>query len=298
MSPEQVRGRVVDHLSDIWSLGVVLFECITGQLPFPGDDVGDVLVEVCSDPIPTPSEVCPDLGPAIDQFFQRALARDRMQRFQSARELADALAALTQAEGLTWSGVHPAAPVSARGHMVSDAVAGVAALPPLTPSVGVVGGPAAQPGPWGATPPPSAGAPGREIRTAPGLSSSVDTAHFRAQVGRSRLAKAVLAGAGSLLAVGLAVFLLLRPSSGADTSTAEGASSPPLASSDTNATSAALTTASAAPTEAPVAATPAPTETPKVTGKNRGTRAPARPPARPAAGGRPREPGNDHVFGF
>ncbi|WP_437732488.1 protein kinase domain-containing protein [Sorangium sp. So ce1335] len=95
MSPEQVRSSSrVDHRSDLWSLGVIAFECLTGQLPFPGQDLGDVLVEICTAPIPLASQLAPGLGPEVDAFFARALERDPARRFQSATELVEAFAAL------------------------------------------------------------------------------------------------------------------------------------------------------------------------------------------------------------
>ncbi len=95
MSPEQARSaKQLDHRSDLWSLGVILFRAVAGRLPFPGEDLGDVLVAICADPIPIASSVAPDLGPAVDAFFERALQRDADKRFQSAREMAEAFAAL------------------------------------------------------------------------------------------------------------------------------------------------------------------------------------------------------------
>jgi eukaryotic-like serine/threonine-protein kinase len=94
MSPEQVRSKGVDHRSDLWSVGVVFFQAVTGQLPFPGEEVGDVLVEICTDDIPVPSQLVADLDPAVDALIARAMMRDMSQRFQSARELGQALTAL------------------------------------------------------------------------------------------------------------------------------------------------------------------------------------------------------------
>jgi serine/threonine protein kinase len=95
MSPEQIRSsRAVDARSDLWSTGVVLYRALTGKLPFPGRDVGDILVRVCTDPIEPASVAAPDLPPEIDAFFERALARDPDQRFQTAAELSDAFCAL------------------------------------------------------------------------------------------------------------------------------------------------------------------------------------------------------------
>jgi eukaryotic-like serine/threonine-protein kinase len=95
MSPEQARGRRgLDHRSDLWSLGVIAFRAITGELPFGGTQIGDVLVKVCADPIPRASSIFPGLSPEIDAFLLRALDRDPDARFQSARELAAALTLL------------------------------------------------------------------------------------------------------------------------------------------------------------------------------------------------------------
>ncbi|HSN99048.1 MAG TPA: serine/threonine-protein kinase, partial [Candidatus Nanopelagicales bacterium] len=92
MSPEQIRGdRDVDHRSDVWSLGVIVFRMLTGALPFPGDQLGAVMAKVLVDPIPEARRIAPDLPAGIDGFFWRALARDREQRFQSVREMIEDL---------------------------------------------------------------------------------------------------------------------------------------------------------------------------------------------------------------
>jgi serine/threonine-protein kinase len=110
MSPEQVRSSAqVDPRSDLWSLGVVIFRCLTGELPFPGDEMGDVLVEVCTAPIPAPSSLVPALGPAVDHFIGRALTRDLEQRFQSARELGEAFEAVARGSGAQPAAALPAA---------------------------------------------------------------------------------------------------------------------------------------------------------------------------------------------
>jgi serine/threonine protein kinase len=93
MSPEQARGiEVIDLRSDLWALGVVTFQCLTGQLPFHSEAVGDLLIKICTGDIPVPSHVSPDLPLSMDAWMARALERDRDLRFQSAREMTDALA--------------------------------------------------------------------------------------------------------------------------------------------------------------------------------------------------------------
>jgi serine/threonine-protein kinase len=95
MSPEQARGlRTVDHRSDIWSVGVITFRCMTGRLPFEGESVGDVLVKLCTGPIPSPSEVVPGMPAGFDAWMARALTRELSARFSSAAELGEALAGI------------------------------------------------------------------------------------------------------------------------------------------------------------------------------------------------------------
>lgn len=91
MSPEQAQGnKTVDHRSDLWSLGVIAFECLTGKRPFYSDGLGDLVLQICIRDIPVPSEVH-SVPVGFDAWFARAVARDPDARFQSARELTDAL---------------------------------------------------------------------------------------------------------------------------------------------------------------------------------------------------------------
>src|SRR5688572_15223125 len=92
MSPEQARGlRSVDYRSDLWSVGVIAYRCIVGRLPFEGEAVGDLLVKICTAPLPVPSQTVPGVPRAFDAWFERALNREPAQRFTTANELADAL---------------------------------------------------------------------------------------------------------------------------------------------------------------------------------------------------------------
>jgi eukaryotic-like serine/threonine-protein kinase len=95
MSPEQVRGsKSIDLRSDLWSLAVVAYRALAGRLPFEAEAFGELLISICTDPIPPPSRDAPELGPDVDRFFERALARDPAKRFGSMRDMAMAFADL------------------------------------------------------------------------------------------------------------------------------------------------------------------------------------------------------------
>ncbi len=92
MSPEQTVGaKGVDHRTDLWALGVVAFECMTGQRPFDAETIGGLAVAICSGPMPTPSRIDRALPAEVDRWFARACAREVTQRFNSAKEMADEL---------------------------------------------------------------------------------------------------------------------------------------------------------------------------------------------------------------
>ncbi|HEY0469526.1 MAG TPA: serine/threonine-protein kinase, partial [Polyangiaceae bacterium] len=102
MSPEQARGlRSVDSRSDLWSVAVIAYRCIVGALPFEGEAVGDLLVKLCTAPIPVPSQIVPDVPPSFDAWLGKALTREPAQRFQTAAQLSESLAAVC---GLTVRG--------------------------------------------------------------------------------------------------------------------------------------------------------------------------------------------------
>jgi serine/threonine-protein kinase len=100
MSPEQVRSsKDVDERSDLWSVGVVLYELLVGRPPFDGETFGAVCVAIVSDPLPSIRSVRPDVPPALEAVVARALRKDRTERFASAKEMASALAPFASETG-------------------------------------------------------------------------------------------------------------------------------------------------------------------------------------------------------
>ena len=91
VSPEQVSGQTFDHRADIFSMGVVLWNALTGQKLFVGKTVEDTLSQVCNKPIPSPSSIGGESLKALDAVILRALSRDPNDRFDSADEMLSAL---------------------------------------------------------------------------------------------------------------------------------------------------------------------------------------------------------------
>ena len=86
MSPEQLSGGVVDHRSDLYSLGVVLYELATGQLPYSGSSPGEVVKKIVSDEVPSLRVARPGVPAALDQVVGRLLSKDVGDRYQSAQD--------------------------------------------------------------------------------------------------------------------------------------------------------------------------------------------------------------------
>lgn len=94
MSPEQAMGQTVDGRSDLYALGVILYEMIVGRRPFTGNNIAAILRAITQDTPEAPSEADPFIQPALSDLIMKSLAKDPSQRFQTGRDMADALASV------------------------------------------------------------------------------------------------------------------------------------------------------------------------------------------------------------
>ncbi len=153
MSPEQARGKVVDHLGDLFSLGCVLYEMCTGNLPFKGTDVMSRLVSLVMDDPPPLWETAPDIPPALNDLVLQLLAKNPAERFPSASAVVEAIKHL---EGRLTGTASAAAPTADLSCSLDDLFGPVSQAPSLP------GAPAPEPAP---TLPPAA--PARLERLVP-----------------------------------------------------------------------------------------------------------------------------------
>ena len=109
MSPEQAMrpaDQRIDTRADIYAMGILLYECVTGQLPFRGESPIEVVIKQLNEkPLP-PSQLCPNLPLALEQTILKALEKDREARQQFVRELHDSLKWISEEEALVRSSGH------------------------------------------------------------------------------------------------------------------------------------------------------------------------------------------------
>jgi len=91
MSPEQLQGRAVTGRSDLFSLAITLFQLLTSQLPFRADSMPALMLKIARESHPRARALRPDLPASIDEFFDQALAKDPVGRFESGAAFAQAL---------------------------------------------------------------------------------------------------------------------------------------------------------------------------------------------------------------
>jgi serine/threonine-protein kinase len=118
MSPEQCRGTAVDARSDVYALGCVLYQILTGQYAFDAETPEMLIFKHCEGPIPMPSMAAPNVPVAIDDIVRRCLAKRPEERYRSGTELAQALADAINATpepGFPRPDSNPAIPATMRG---------------------------------------------------------------------------------------------------------------------------------------------------------------------------------------
>jgi serine/threonine protein kinase len=230
MSPEQARGlRTVDHRSDLWSVGVIAYRCVVGTLPFEGEAVGDLLVKLCTAPLPVPSQMAADLPPGFDAWFNKALSREPEGRFSTAAELAESLAAVC---GLPVRGSYATADIPIPSYAGGP---NASSSPAITPAPNFM----ATPGPHGMTPhggvmPVTPYPLADRTGPNPALGSSASTLQMAtgapttqtpAPSGGRSTGAIVAAAAAAVVVLGIGVGVLLKVLGGSDTA---AAASPPV----------------------------------------------------------------------
>lgn len=138
MSPEQVRGEAVDHRSDLFSLGTILYEMLTGARAFQGNSAVETLSAILREDPRDLTELLPTIPPAVERLVRRCLEKDREHRFQSASDLAfnvETLAAMSASStlsGIARPAVHGSLPSNVSGSASATPTAATSAAPTAT----------------------------------------------------------------------------------------------------------------------------------------------------------------------
>lgn len=259
MGPEQARAdKDIDHRSDLWSVGVLVYRMLTGTLPFPGDVMGAILAKIFVEPPPPVASVAPDLPAELDAFFAKALAKQKEHRFQTIDDLVVAFLAIAERHGGATAGARRSLPDSSLAAIATPlpvAAPGPARAPasitpapgsgphtPLPASAPSTPLPASAPStpphralpsaPPGPITPPYGLAPVSSPSIATGVASVQDASVTPAAPPRRSLW--IAAAAGLAVAAGVAGLVLARSPAPPATGAAEpppGAEPPPAASS-------------------------------------------------------------------
>jgi TolB-like protein/Flp pilus assembly protein TadD len=128
MSPEQLRGLSVDHRSDIFSFGAILYELLSGRKAFKRDTASDTIAAVLKEDPPELTQTGRNISPALDQIVRHCLEKDRENRFGTAKDVAFALSTASEATTTVTSGVQTVAPAPRGKSQVWIIAAAVAIL--------------------------------------------------------------------------------------------------------------------------------------------------------------------------
>jgi serine/threonine protein kinase len=131
MSPEQARGDLdIDGRSDLYAVGAIIFQMLSGKLPYESTTPLGLAMKHITDPVPSINQVRPDLPPTFDRVIETAMAKDRTQRFQTGQELASALDAVTEGKSPSFPpAASQPAPPSTPPPLVSQPISPVPPLP-------------------------------------------------------------------------------------------------------------------------------------------------------------------------
>src|SRR5260370_25300707 len=130
MSPEQCEGKgLIDSRSDVYSLGIVMYELLTGRVPFPGEGFGEILVAHLTRLPDPPSRLNPDISPALESIVMHSIEKDRNRRFQTMDEFAAAVqnpeAHLAQYQGLPAPASQSYPGMRSGGTLIDDGTGGL-----------------------------------------------------------------------------------------------------------------------------------------------------------------------------
>ncbi|MBI4369749.1 MAG: CHASE2 domain-containing protein [Elusimicrobia bacterium] len=188
MSPEQIAGKKVDGRSDLFSLGVMLFELLTGEKPWKGgDSIGSILFQIANDPHPDPQKIRSEIPEALSNIIARALAKKPEERYQRGGDMAKDLRSFLEGKPLTAKTSAPATGIlPARQTGISTAstkepnIAANAPSAPQEPSKGKTSEPARVPeGPRAPAPAAKIQAdqpPGVKMPSVPGSTQKITAA--------------------------------------------------------------------------------------------------------------------------
>lgn len=205
LSPEQIGAHAVDGRADIWALGIVLFELLSGETPFRRATALATLGAIANDNPPLLSRLRPDVPPGLQEVVEHCLAKSADERYQTAAELEQALSPFSSFDGHVRASLRPPRGSSLPAPELQEAEPAPLIVPPLARAPLVLDTASLE-----APPMPSAAATGREPAAAPApLARRVFSASASTQMGDAAPLRLAKLGLGVLVVVLAASFLFL-----------------------------------------------------------------------------------------